>query len=81
MIEFGKFENIVELTDANFAQEVHGNSDEPSFWIVLFAADWVHIQTNFIVWSLSTSQTRVRDTRRTIERTRSEVGSCDRQES
>lgn len=34
-------QGVFELTDNNFASEVHGNPEEPTFWIVLFAADWV----------------------------------------
>ena len=44
-------EGVIELTDANFASEVYGNSDEPTFWIVLFAADWVP-PFLFLVWPL-----------------------------
>lgn len=35
-------QGVTELTDANFATELSGNTDEPTFWIVMFAADWVN---------------------------------------
>lgn len=43
LIFVGSFslQRVTELTDANFASELSGNTDEPSFWIVMFAADWV----------------------------------------
>lgn len=43
LIFVGSFslQGVTELTDANFASELSGNTDEPSFWIVMFAADWV----------------------------------------
>lgn len=53
-------QGVTELTDANFASELSGNSDEPNFWIVMFAADWVK---NLLikVWSLSKTETRIRE--------------------
>jgi hypothetical protein len=79
MVSSQALEGVVELTDANFASELYSNSDEPTLWIVLFAADWVPLFL-FIVWSLPTSQTRILKTRRKTPRTRSQVGSCYRQE-
>ena len=35
---------VTELTDDNFASEVQS---EPTFWIVLFAADWVILLLTF----------------------------------
>lgn len=45
LIFVGSFslQGVTDLTDANWASELSGNTDEPSFWIVMFAADWVRI--------------------------------------
>lgn len=55
-------QGVTDLTDANFASELSGNTDEPSFWIVMFAADWVR-NILLIVWTLSKIETRIREAR------------------
>lgn len=49
-------EGVVDLTDANFASQLRGDSDEPTFWIVMFAADWVSCFF-ILVWTLSKIKT------------------------
>ena len=55
-------QGVTDLTDANFASELSGNTDELSFWIVMFAADWVR-NILLIVWTLSKIETRIREAR------------------
>lgn len=35
-------EGVVELTDANFKEQVYA---EPKFWLVMFSASWVNLDS------------------------------------
>jgi len=46
-------EGVVELTDANFKEQVYG---EPKFWLVMFSASWVKLY-HYLVWALYSVKT------------------------